>query len=131
MLPKKNYRNEQEWLLLINECRKSGFSDQTWCNQNGIPISTFYNKVAKLRKKACVISEASRNQRPHPTQQVVPVQIIEEVSIASTSDNTDCTLHSTKVPAITLTMNGCKLDIHSHADKDIILNTLFALQQLC
>lgn len=34
-------------------------------------------------------------------------------------------------PAIALDFNGSRLEINLHADKDIILNTLLALQQLC
>ena len=35
-------RTDAEWLGLIQECRSSGFSHRAWCEQNDIPINTFY-----------------------------------------------------------------------------------------
>lgn len=35
------------------------------------------------------------------------------------------------VPAVTLTVKVCRIEINNHADKDTIQNTLLALQQLC
>lgn len=45
-------RTDEKWLLLIQECRSSGFSARAWCEQNDISINTFYNTVTRLRKKA-------------------------------------------------------------------------------
>lgn len=47
------YRNKQEWLELITECRQSGMTDQDWCRANGILRSTFYKAVTRLRNAAC------------------------------------------------------------------------------
>lgn len=44
-------RTEQEWMDLIHECRTSGLGDKDWCEQHDIPISTFYTKITRLRKK--------------------------------------------------------------------------------
>lgn len=52
-------RSQREWMELITQCRQSGLSDSEWCHINGIPASTFYNAVSRLRKKACEIPEAS------------------------------------------------------------------------
>lgn len=30
-------------------------NDQEWCNEHNISISTFYNSIQRLRKKACEI----------------------------------------------------------------------------
>lgn len=51
-------RTEREWVDLIQECRPSGLGDKDWCEQHGIPISTFYTKITKLRRKACEIPDA-------------------------------------------------------------------------
>ncbi len=29
-------RSQEEWLQLIMECRNSGMTDRTWCEQHGI-----------------------------------------------------------------------------------------------
>ncbi len=59
MLP-GNYqsqRSSDQWMELIIQCRQSGLSDAAWCRQQGIPASSFYNAVSRLRKKACEIPE--------------------------------------------------------------------------
>ena len=41
-----------EQIRLINECRKSGMTDASWCRENGIAVSSFYNWVSRCRKAA-------------------------------------------------------------------------------
>jgi len=57
-----NRRSQDEWLQLIQECRRSGLSDRTWCEQHGILVSSFYNAVKRLRKKACDIPYISNRR---------------------------------------------------------------------
>lgn len=57
-----NRRSQDEWLQLIQECRRSGLSDRTWCEQHGILVSSFYNAVKRLRKKACDIPYVSNRR---------------------------------------------------------------------
>lgn len=57
-------RSQEEWLQLIMECRSSGMTDRTWCEQHGILVSSFYNAVKRLRKKACDIPYVS-NKKPY------------------------------------------------------------------
>ena len=59
------------------ECRISGLSDKDWCEQHSIPTSTFYTKISRLRKKTCNIPKAE-NHAIHESQQVIPLQIVEE-----------------------------------------------------
>ena len=60
MLSSKKYRSDEEWFQLITSCRQSGMSDKDWCELNSISISSFYNAVTRLRKKACSIPEHSK-----------------------------------------------------------------------
>lgn len=76
------YRNKQEWLELITECRQSGMTDQDWCRANGISRSTFYKAVTRLRNAACELP-ASASAMPNvinltssDRQDIVPVNII-------------------------------------------------------
>ena len=55
----RRIRFDSEWMELITECRQSGLSDYAWCSAKNIPSSSFYNAVARLRKKACSIPEPS------------------------------------------------------------------------
>lgn len=57
-------RSQEEWLQLIMECRNSGMTDRTWCEQHGILVSSFYNAVKRLRQKACDIPYVS-NKKPY------------------------------------------------------------------
>ncbi len=52
-------RSDNDWFRIIQECRQSGVSDARWCEQHDICISSFYNAVTRLRKKACTIPEKS------------------------------------------------------------------------
>lgn len=57
-----NRRSQDEWFQLIQECRSSGLSDRTWCEQHGILVSSFYNAVKRLRKRACDIPNSSNRR---------------------------------------------------------------------
>ena len=46
--PGANRRSQDEWFQLIRECRSSGLSGRTWCEQHGILVSSFYNAVKRL-----------------------------------------------------------------------------------
>ena len=38
-----------KWMNLVTECRQSGLTDATWCNEYRISSSCFYNVVTHLR----------------------------------------------------------------------------------
>ncbi|GLC78496.1 IS66 family insertion sequence element accessory protein TnpA [Lacrimispora brassicae] len=48
-------QKDEYWMDCIQQCRVSGLSDYAWCNQNGIPTSSFYYNIKRLRKKASMI----------------------------------------------------------------------------
>ena len=130
MLQKQTRRSEQEWMKLIQECRGSGLSDRAWCSEHDIPISTFYNRISYFRKKACDIPSPARSA-VQPSQQVVALSVVEDTGIPADSCVTQETGAFSCLPAVTLTIKGCRLEINNHAGKDTIRNTLIALQQLC
>lgn len=47
---KKN-NNLAEWSRQIEECRSSGLSVRTWCEQHQIPVSTFHYRRQKVWKE--------------------------------------------------------------------------------
>lgn len=71
-------RTDQEWINLIQECRTSGLGDKDWCEQHGIPISTFYTKITRLLRKVCE-TPAAKHRIVWESQEVVPIPIIDEV----------------------------------------------------
>lgn len=119
-------RTEHEWINLIQECRTSGLGDKDWCEQHGIPISTFYTKISRLRRKACEIPSAQHHVVKE-NQQVVPLQIVDEVS----DPYPNIVSNAGEFPAVTLKINDYCIEISNHAARDTILNTLSVLQQLC
>lgn len=42
---------QEERFELVMECRNSGLSDYQWCQEKGINPGTFYNWIARFRKK--------------------------------------------------------------------------------
>lgn len=129
MLQKRTRRSDQEWMELIQECRSSGLSDQAWCSEHEIPLSTFYNRISYFRKQACDIPSPSRDS-VQPSQQVVSLPVMEDTGIPALYDAQETERFSC-LPAVILTVKGCRVEINNHADKDTIQNTLLALQQLC
>lgn len=127
MVQKNQRRTDQEWFNLIQECRVSGLSDKDWCEQHHIPISSFYTKVSRLRKKACPIPDVQK-QPTHKPQQVVPLQVIED-DLPSNRQGEPFIMDS--FSAITLKIHDYSIQISNHATKETILNTILALQQLC
>lgn len=119
-------RSDQEWIVLIQECRTSGLGDKDWCEQHGIPISSFYTKITKLRRKACEIP-AARHRVIQEIQQVVPLPIIDEVPEPYRNE----TSNIKGSPAVILRINDYSIEISNHAARNTILNALSVLQQLC
>ena len=85
------YHSDEEWMELITKSRQSGFTDADWCRQNGVPTSSFYNAVARLRKKACSFPEPVKTHTPGKVldltsacQDVVPIRIEGPEDIPST-----------------------------------------------
>lgn len=82
MTPRHPSRSSAEWMELITQCRQSGLSDSMWCEQQGIPASTFYNAVTRLRKMACSIPAPSKEAKLSmdftAKQEVVKIDIIPE-----------------------------------------------------
>lgn len=72
-------RSDEEWFKLINECRRSGLSDSLWCKQKGIPASSFFCAVHRLREKAYALPEREHSidivSNPRPCQDVVRIDI--------------------------------------------------------
>lgn len=118
--------DEDYWIDTIRQCRSSGLSDRNWCEQNNVPLSTFYYHVRRLRDKACAFP-ARTVLGAEPKQEVVPL----EIGTDPAEGTSGCQVSDAFFPALCLTVRGIRIDISNHADKEIIRNTLDALSQLC
>jgi hypothetical protein len=117
------HRSSEEWLALIQDCRTSGYSDQDWCQQNNISLSSLYYNLKKLRKSSCEIIEPTRVKRQE-RQEVVQISVNDhQVQPSFLSDE--------KGLAIRINLNGVMMEIINGAAKDTIEYTLQALSRLC
>lgn len=115
-------RTDKEWLELIQECRSSGYNDLEWCKLNGIPTSTFYTNLKKLRLKAMIDEQPSRSII-RDQQEVVQVNLDQSPSVHIPNNSTDVALH--------LNIHGVSIDVLNGANRSTIENTLSALRSLC
>ena len=111
------------WLARIMECRKSGVPDTRWCIDNGIPPSSFYYWIKKLRMEAPQVSIPNHEVTTATYKQdVVPLHITEDKFQPIETKGTT---------AIILHLNAFTLEIQNGANEVTIANTLNALRLLC
>lgn len=121
---------------IVIECRKSGLSDRQWCTDHGVPSSTFYVWLKKLRARACYDIPASESSTlgfsPAPQHQDVvrvdlvsqePHQIYKPIEHSSHNHNHE------EIP-ITIQMEGIQIQIKNSADPMLLANTLKMLKGL-
>ena len=65
---------QEERFELVMECRSSGLSDYQWCQEKGIHPGTFYNWIARFRKKGY-----PNIQLPFNPADLLPAQDIQEL----------------------------------------------------
>ncbi len=117
-------QKDEYWMDCIQQCRVSGLSDYAWCSQNGIPTSSFYYNIKRLRKKASMIPDSV--PKALEKTEVVPIHYneLQETKVVLPKKHMDSI-------AIHLEYNGFVLAIRNDADTAIIAATLNALRQLC
>ena len=79
MSKRAHHRSDEEWHRIILAARSSGLNDFEYCRSNGIPHSTFYRALARLRLHACEIP--ARAERPEYKLEVVSINISELPSV--------------------------------------------------
>lgn len=122
---------------LIMQCRSSGLSDRQWCLSQGIPQSTFYSWLKKLRDQACFeIPESSTSIEDSSLlspQDVVQVKIIPDSPPELTSVPVkQFTETAMEEASITIHMAGIQVGIKNSADPHLLADTLKMLRMfLC
>ena len=128
MSMKHSPRSKDEWMSLITQCRQSGLSDSAWCEQNGIPSSSFYNAVSRLRKQACDIPEAVSSvpvMDLTARQDIVRINIVPDVLPAEPSRNEVPVMqvlpeHLDKSHMIEITFEDSHIGISNGADPHLL-----------
>jgi len=121
-------RSIEEQYELVLECRKSGLSDREWCFRNGIPQSTFYQWLSKLRAQACYKipetesgnSELSNIQK----QDVVKLNVYPENPKYENKVLNEAFSSTYERPAITIEIEGIRLSVENYADPTLLAQTL-------
>ena len=130
MSDQKSYRTKDEWLILIQECRRSGMTDAQWCLANGISRHTFNNAIRRLRKCSYAIPSRSRNDiydLTTPQQDVVKVDIVPDVR-PSGGYITEAAPHIDNPHKIEITMGGIHIALSNGADPVLVSKTLSLLR---
>ena len=80
----QRYRTLDEWYALVQECRRSGFTDAQWCLANDVNLNTFHCAIKRLRKCSYAIP-LRRSPNIHDLtvsrQDVVRVDIVPDVDL--------------------------------------------------
>lgn len=128
------HRTEEEWMELIIQCRRSGLSDERWCRDHDIPVSTFYRHVRILRQKACDIPAPARESM-FPKQEVVPVQVTDIQKTLPALNRTETCLstsgNSVQEPAIRIHLGIACIDVMDCADVALLSAAIMALKTSC
>ena len=126
---KRNYRTDEEWLALIQECRASGLTDKQWCEEHGICPSNFYYQIRKFRKLACEIPERqTKSSLAFQKQEVVQVTLEQPVQQEPQTYQTEW--KSSEI-AISVQVGGIQVGITNAASEEAVFNTISALRRLC
>ena len=123
-------RTNEEWLSLIQQCRKSGMTDAQWCLVNGISRHTFYNAVKRLRK--CSYEIPPRRPRDiydltSSKQDVVKVDIIPDV-LPSKETLPEMAPHFDNSHMIEITFGDIHISPCNGADPVLVSKTLSLLR---
>lgn len=129
------HRSDEEWHQIILAARASGLNDFEYCRTNGIPRSTFYRALARLRQKACELP--ARSERLECKQEVVPINI-SELPISREEDRMDPLSHVIDEPSpasfeatMRITFGGSTLELTNQADTALVASILSMLNSRC
>ena len=128
-------RSQEEWLQLIMECRNSGMTDRAWCEQHGILVSSFYNAVKRLRRKACDIPYVS-NKKPYALdltsrkQEAVQIDLYPETlpEAAVPASQAACPPHIDNPHTMELMMGDVSLKVSNSVDPVLLQQVIRILR---
>lgn len=126
----KPYRTKDEWLSLIQECRKSGLTDIQWCQQHGISHHSFYSAVKRLRKSSYTIP-SHKSQAIYditiPEQDVVKVDIVPDAQ-PPREHTPEKASHIDNSHMIEITMGDIHISLDNETDPVLVSKTLSLLR---
>ena len=123
-------RSDDEWMELITSCRASGMTDKDWCLSRGIPESTFYNAITRLRRKACKIPARDARQAtdlPAAPQEAVRINIIPDEVPAMVPPKASSPSYLDNSHMIEISAGSLRLRITNDADPELLVRILSGL----
>ena len=120
----------QEQYRLVMDCRKSGMSDARWCEENNIHTSTFYNWVARLRKRGCEIPAPAGKADflPTPHQDVVQIDVVPDIPYVEAVPTHSLPSREALVPCMKIEINGASLEVSNNTDPELLVSVLRLLR---
>lgn len=123
----------------ITFCRQSGLFDREWCAANGIFVSSFYNAVVRLRKKACQIPEREQNAEgiydltASSLPDVVPISVIPEIKTSHAAPALqDAAAHYDNSHMVQITAEKFSVQLRNGTDPALVGQILsFLVSQPC
>ena len=111
----------QQWSAIVNECRSSGSSIKSWCEENGINIKTYYYWQKKVCQATCreLAMGQQQNLETFPTS--TPPVFAELSMPRNQLGNVALTIHH----------HNTEVHIYSGADPALVETALVALRSLC
>lgn len=126
-------RSLNEWMDIITTCRQSGLSDASWCEQNGISASAFYNAVSRLRKKACEIPEPIQTVEvvnlTNSKQDVVEVSITSDIIQSKTLPSEEMSsMYLDNSHTIEITVSGMNIKLNNSVNPVLLERIMYSLR---
>lgn len=128
-------RSDEEWQKIILDARSCGISDFEYCRRNGIPHSTFYRALARLRRNACEVP--ARSTTVEQRQEVVPINIADLPLSRMESMHSVPTMPQAVAPStafaatMRIAIGGSTLELTNHADPAVVASILQMLKRSC
>ncbi len=126
-------RSDEEWRQIILEARSCGSSDFEYCKSHGIPHSTFYRALSRLRRHAC--EPPTRTATNECRQEVVPVNIselpIDEIASEHSMPANVNALPMAFEATMRISVGGSMLELTNHADPAMVGSILQMLNRSC
>ena len=111
----------KQWVDIIRECRNSGMTNKSWCEEQGVNLKSYYywqRKVRRIAGEKYAMVQSSKN--PIACEDAKPV--FTEMRLPK---------YETTTPAVTLRIDSAVLEIQNEAERTTIENVLQALRNSC
>jgi len=130
-----------EWTLQINECKQSGQTVRQWCNEHGIKVKTFYNRMRVVREEMLELTETvNTGWKSCAIGAEAKCQLTNSEQITEGKDKfarstekpifAELPIPQAKPAAVTVRMSGYSIDIQNGADTTTVEQVLRLVAQL-